>query len=71
MDVTWCPVPYNQDSYGFWGSQQLMALIASPPNSPTEIGARGSELGYLCDTVTALKAVAHHFVQQLGALGLE
>ena len=45
MDVTLCPVPYNQDNYGFWGSQQLMALITSPPNSPTEIRARGSELG--------------------------
>ena len=63
MPVTLCPVPYNQDTYGFWGSQQLMALIAAPPtNSPREIRARGAELGYLCDTVTA-----YHFVQQLGA----
>ena len=40
-----------------------MALLAL--QGPIGIG----EVGQFCDAVTALKAVAHHFVQQMGALG--
>lgn len=63
MGVTLCPAPCNQDNSMLLGSQQLMALIAL--QDPTGIG----EVGQFCEAVTALKAVAHHFVQQMGALG--